>query len=399
MTAAPIYLNIYDRPLSGTRLRLRTEALQYRHRINAVGGFDTASCAIMVRPPSVRYELIQELLGARVELYRHSPLQPIWEGYISRMSFVRGGAQYSVNFGDLANRIMIQFNSVNLTTPRFDTDTPIDNTSSQAVYGIIQMLYDAGAQHSAAGLTALAQTLLLQRAWPLVSITPAAGGGDGLVQVEMQGFYHTMAWWEQSDESTTAVNVSTTAAALVADNPNGSGIISTSGTLIQTSTAATVRPYSFAGMTGKEAMTKIADQAGTSTARWIWGVTPTDQNVLPAAGTPSGSRFVYLRPANLEIAYTARISDGLRPRDLYGGLIDPATVRPDVGLRITDGFVLYSGSGDDPSTSYIESVDFDATTNAVTMVGSDDPRYEGLFHVNQYGYPRGDRIKGTVRSL
>ena len=77
----------------------------------------------------------------------------------------------------------------------------------------------------------------------------------------------------------------------------------------------------------------------------------------------------------------------------------PSTVRPDCGIRITDLTTLWNGIGDNPSETYIDSVDYDASSGRVTLVSADDPRVEGLFQIARYGKPRNSRFNQQPRGF
>lgn len=380
-------INLYQRPAQGNNFLSRHVALNYRHRISANGWFDTATCDIV--PDADQYNvLLDDYIGARVAAFGSNPLQPIWEGIVNRVSYTRGGVQFSNSLDSMANAVHVQYTvGAGMVTPAAVTDA-----ESIAKFGRKGVVLNWGNTMNVAGITPYQNTQLALLAWPQKSIVAAPGQANSPLRLELIGMYHTLGWFIQTNSSTVAVNMNTLAGQVSAAAGAASNVWFSTGDLglIVTNAAATMAPISIQQLTGLEASRKIVE-TGDSSTQWIFGISPTDPNLR--------IRRYYYRQANYTVRYTARVRDGLRIRNLYGQLVDPATVQPDCGIRITDLTTLWNGVGDNPSETYIESVEYDANSGRVTLVSADDPRIEGQFQIARYGKPRHARFNQYPRVL
>jgi hypothetical protein len=365
-------LNLYQKPKLGTAFIKRLPVYNYRHSINAIGGFDTASCDIAVRSRDEGQQFLDQYLGNRVAFIVDNPVEPIWEGYINRMTFTAGGVQYTISLDSMFNRMSVQYITLatSATTPVKTTD--FDETNSQAVYGIKEGTTDWGV-HATVNTTTVAQlrdTIGNQRAWPRTSLTQGQGGG--LLHIEMLGFFHTLEWENYNNASSAGVQlgnlIQTT---LIATIANTTTFFDNADTTDITANTLLINTQKIRGESYWDAIQEAIAVGDASDNYWVGGVTPT----LFSTGT----RRFYYRPFSPTIAYTARQSDGLRIRNLYGQLVDPWRVQPDNGIRISDMLIGWNGVGDNPTETWIKSIDYDANAQSVKWAGDDDTTVEGVF--------------------
>ncbi len=381
-------LNIYRKPKQGSGFIRRFTAYNYRHKISATGWFDTASCDVAVAPDEAE-QFLDQHTGNRVAVYVDNPAEPIWEGFINRMTFAGGGYSYTVSLDEMVNRASVVY-TVNATSNPSSTAVA-NNTDSQAVYGIKAGKVELGFQYSAGtGVAGLRDTILNQRAWPQKSI--AQGSGAGLVTLEMLGFWHTLGWDIAEGAVFGSIGNSAINTLITSDTlpvvQNGTTFFDNADFTDIAANALTLTRNRLRGQTIKDIFTELAE-AGDATNAYSIGITPT--------GFASGTRRLYYRAANTAVEYTARRADGLRVRNLYGQIVPPWNVRPDRGVRISDMLPGWNGLGDDPRESYIATIDYDANQQRVTWTGADNITAEGVFQLNQYNRLHGRRFGATRR--
>jgi hypothetical protein len=379
-------LNLYQKPARGNAFLKRFNVYNYRHTIAAVGGFDTASCDIAVRSRDEGQQFLDQYIGNRVAFYGDNPVEPIWEGFINRMSFSAGGVEYTISLDEMANRVKVTSTNTALSATDAQISVAANNTDSQALFGIKQENIDYGYLRSTLTQVAIRDTVINQRAFPKSSIT--RGQGAGLLHIEFLGFYHTMLWEDYTNTATTATTVNLLVNAVQAALANGATFFDNTD-----DTDIAVNATSFNNEHVKRESSwdvlKRLTEVGDGSDYFIVGVTPT------LFGT--GTRRLYFRAANTAIKYTARQSDGLRIRNLYGQLVPPWTVRPDAGVRVSDMLIGWNGAGDNPAETYIQTISYDANQQSVDYQGDDDTRAEGAFQLKRYGRPIGKRFSSTIR--
>lgn len=382
----PHTMKIYQKPAVGDDFVKRLNVYNYRHTIAAIGGFDTASCDIAIRSRDEGQEFLDQYIGNRVAFYVDNPVEPIWEGFINRMTFDAGGVQYTISLDEMANRVKVTSTNVSLSATDAQVSVAANNTDSQSLYGIKQENIDYGYLRSTLTQVAIRDTVINQRAFPKSSIT--RGQGAGLLHIELLGFYHTMLWEDYTNTGTAASTANVLVNAVQAALANGSTFFdNTDDTDIAANTTSFNQEH-VKRETCWDTLMRLAE-VGDGTDYFIVGVTPT----LYATGT----RRLYYKAANSTIKYTARQSDGLRIRNLYGQLVPPWTVQPDCGVRVSDMLIGWNGAGDNPAETYIKNVTYDANQQTADYQGDDDTRAEGAFQLKRYGRPIGKRFSSTIR--
>lgn len=380
-------MKVYQKPAVGTDYLTHFNAYNYRHTIAAVGGFDTASCDIAVRSREEGQRFLDQYIGNRVAFIVDNPVEPIWEGFINRMTFSAGDVQYTISLDEMANRVTTTYTDAAVSATAAQITANANDTDSQAVYGIKQENIDMGAVRSGSGAIALRDTIVAQRAWPKSSIT--RGGSGGLLHIELLGFWHTLGWSILVDASTSNTSSLGAYVDIIAGNdPNGTTFYDNTDLTDTEANATTYNREHIKRETHLDTLMRIQEM-GNGAAYYVVGITPT----LFSTGT----RRMYYGIANTTIGYTARQSDGLRIRNLYGQLVPPWTVRPNVGIRVSDMLIGWNGLGDNPAETYIKTITYDANQQSVDYQGDDDTRAEGAFQLKRYGRPIGKRFSATIR--
>jgi hypothetical protein len=72
--AIPLHaVHIYQKPKVGNGFLRRLQAFNYQHSINAIGGFDTASCDVALRSVDEAQQFLDQYIGNRVAIYVDNP--------------------------------------------------------------------------------------------------------------------------------------------------------------------------------------------------------------------------------------------------------------------------------------------------------------------------------------
>lgn len=381
-------IHIFQRPAQGTSFIKRYSTYNYQHTISAQGWFDTASCDIAVTGVVEAQQILEQYLGCFVQIFVDNPKVPIWEGIVNRMTFNNGGASYTIGLDEMANRVNVIYTGGSNVAA---ATTSVDNTASQAIYGIKHDQIEFGADPSAGtGRTVLANTILAQRAFPQSSYGQNQGNAN-LVHLELLGVFHTLEWTKFFTALTTATSAASTRIGVLIGVDFNANTFYDNTNLNNISVNATTVNQQARGQSIWEAVQKIAE-IGDSADYWIAGITPTDPNIK--------TRALYYRKANSTIVYTARQSENLRPRSLYGGYVAPWNVVPDAGIRVTDVLVGYGGTiQTSPREAYIQSIQYDANSQNVQWFGTDDTTARGAFMLKRSFKPISRSFGAPLRTL
>lgn len=386
MPSVPHFLHIYQKPSAGDAFILRKQVFNYRHAINAMGWFDTANCQLAVSQIEGE-QWLENFIGNRVAVYVDNPAEPVWEGLITRITLEAGGVVFTRSLDEMYNGARVTWrpsSSTNASQTAFAL-----NTDSIAVYGAKQGSIEAAVEYGAGAgrMNTIRDLMLAFQGWPKSSAS--FGGAVGLVSVEMQGFFHTLEWETVSNAGITNLNPHVLITNIVASITNSSTFIDNAdATEIEANTAFATSEGVREGETVWQSIQKWAEP-GDGTNRWIAGVSPATFN--------RSTRRLYYRAFNNNVEYIAHVRDGMRVRNLYGGLVRPWTVKPDRAIRITDVLVGWNAQGDDPREFYIDGVQYDAESQQVTLQSVDDPGVEGAFQLKKFYKARGRPFGAPVR--
>lgn len=390
-------LNLYQKPKLGNAFVGRYSIFNYKHRILAMGGFDTASCQIALDRKAGETAL-EQWVGRRVAIYVQNAAVPIWEGLISRVTLRAGAAVFTASLDELFNKVRVTFGQRN-ATPNTQYTTPVSNTTSQALYGIKEGNIDALSSDTiSADLTAkttLANRYLATRAYPKVSTAFASGSAD-LVSIEMIGFYHTLEWETYDPGVASGVTTPTAFLALLFVTAGVNRFSNLNTFFDNTDVTQVATNTSFNAPASRGAtywdVVKSLTEPGDGTNRYISGITPTDPN--------TGTRRLYYARANVAVEYTiqARYDVG-RVRNIYGAPLQPWQVRPDRSVRLQDVLTGWNLQGDDPREFYLEAVNYDAESQTVSLQSSDNIELEGALQLDSYYKAIGTRFGPPYRTV
>ena len=385
-------LHVYQRPKQGTGFIKRYPIYNYQHSIVNRGGFDTASGDIAVHSDTEGQQIVEQYLGCFVAVYVDNPAQPIWEGIINRLTFNSGGSSYTISLDNMANRCSVVITGATNTAVQTSI---VNNTTSQAIYGIKQTQIEFGANPGALTTAtgqqnSLNSTIIAQTAFPQSSYTQSQGT-QNLVHIECIGIFHTLEWeklFTALDNTGSAIG--TAASTHITGLANGETFFDNTNTTLISANASTTSNQQ-RGTSIWERLLKIAE-AGDGTNYWVCGITPTDRN--------TGKRLFYYQQANSAIEYTALRADGLIARTVYGQKVKPWLVKPDRGIRVSDIVPGYSTSQlTDPSVTYIQSINYDANSQRVQWAGADDTTARAAFLLNSGFKPLSADFGAPTRTI
>lgn len=360
-------LNVYRKPkLKGTTLNQllsRSQIYNYKHTISANGWFDTASCDVRIRSATEAETFFENYLGNIVAVYVDNPIEPVFEGLINRITLINGGITYTASLDEMSNSM--QVTSSTSASANSTTTAIVQNLTSQAIYSIKQGGAEFGFQWGGTGTqpTALGDAILASRAFPQSSMD-VSGGNEFRLSVEIIGIYHTIKWQFFYSASGVAQTYSAFVLARLAALNNGTVWFDNADTAEVTTNAASRATGDSPGKNVWDTLDTLSQSGDGAGTPWVVGLSPTNYN--------TGTRRLYYRAANSNVEYSAKITDNLRIRNVYGKIVPPWLVRPDRVLQVNDALIGYTPQGDDPRMTYINTVEYDAETQTARVYGYDD---------------------------
>lgn len=333
----------------------------WRHRIAATIGFDTASCKLR-GAQSFLEGLFSSILGNKLTRYSADGGQVVWEGYVNAVTLNLPGVSYSLSLDQMFNRVRVRYTVIDATTtpPSVTGATTrtatASDTPSQSRYGIKDMILSAG-ETSATIAEQIRAVALAQYKQPRRSAI-IRGGNDVSLDMACLGYGHTLDWQVYNYTGATGTQ---NANLQIADILTAAGQFIAATQL--TTNATPVPKYRDFDQTALEQIQAIAEQGDSSGNRWLVSVLE--------------DRRLYYQAASATIAYWRRVSDERQAiRNVFGGGEAPyELVRPDRWLRLTDVGIGKTGGydpavyADDFQLIYIESVEW-AEPDSLTLVGS-----------------------------
>ena len=385
-------VNVYQRPAQGNSFLGRYEAFNYRHKISAVGGFDTASFDLAVYAADADFWF--DRLGCEIRVYIDNPARPAWEGFINRVNWSIGALTYTSSLDELSNRVSVTYSAPDVAAQPQNTSA-VNDTVSQAIYGVKEGALDGYLVEgtTVTKFTNLQSMVLNNQSFPQKStiFNPqvTGGNGGGLLNIECLGWYHTLNWvkWV-STAGASAVNANVVLTNILANYPNTSFFSVSDTSLVSANPSFAQRIDSRTNQTYWE-MFQSVQEAGDGSSRWVMGITPADFS--------TGLRRFYYRQNSAAVKYILRASEG-RVRDVLGQLVEPWKVQPDVGARVADYAVAWNkGVGDNPAEFYVDTVDYEANSQSVQFGSTDNITAEGAFNLRRYFKTTGRRFGAAQR--
>lgn len=423
-TLAPVHmLHIFQRPRQGRAQIGQYRAMNWKHRIVARGGYDTASCSLIVTPAEAE-EIYSYFVGAIGRLHIDNPVDPAWEGYISAITYRRGGIVLRRSLDNMANKINVTYSLASGATENINTAIPgvMQNDESIAIYGVKEQNFEAGIHYNLSNNRThkilLRSTLLSMRAWPEVATSNGTETGGAVIELEFRGLAYMIWDWENylnppatssaiamvnAEDAFQRVSVRNGGASAVYLPSNAASIIAQGGVpagsrvgtpyrYISLNSTFQISTGSESGMTYMQYIMSIVE-AGDGLLQWVYGVTAPDPN--------SGDRYAVYRQASTTVKYqVSALRDTGRLRDVYGTLVPGWLVTPDASVRIMDILVGYNQTGGDPRLGYIESIDYDGNTGMVQFATGENITMEGILQRGRVIRPFGvaDRFGANLRT-
>jgi len=331
----------------------------WRHKITATVGFDTASFNLVASKIDLE-EMFFEGCGRRVTRYTPDGSGVVWDGYISEMILNEPGLQIRINLREMVNGIIVRYTPTDPTTnpPTYGTEWwagPVNDVISQNKYGIKQKLFVPPANKlTVVDAEQFANTLLTHYRMPIRSSAISSGEGKPSLQVMCEGYAHTLDWHTYNQYTLSGTDNASTIMSTIAGNAQGfipSQDFDTNTTQVQ--------KYFLNFDTVYYLVQLIASFGDASFNRWLAYVLE--------------DRVLHYKPASTTVDYFRRIEDTRQEiRDASGRVVPYWEVRPNHWIRTADIFphaLTPASLKDDFRTMFIESVEW-AEPDRLTMSGS-----------------------------
>ena len=343
-------VHISPSPFGGPSYNRDFEASNWRHKISATIGFDTASFMIRASKEDLE-ELFLEGCGRKITRYAPDGNFTVWEGYISEMILTEPGFQMRISLKEMANGIIVRYIPLDTTTnpptaSAEDYTTPVDDATSQTKYGVKQYVFTPpNNRMTTTDANQFANTLLAHYRMPIRSGLSFGNRNEVGLQVMCEGYMHTLDWhtyiqWAVSGTDNASTIISTIEAAVQ------QGFIAS--TDIDTNTTQ-VRKYYLRYDTGYDLIRQIASFGDSSYNRWLAYVLE--------------DRVFHYKQASSSIKYLRRTTDQRQEFiDIGSGRVIPYwELRPNNWIRTMDvlPFVIPPASlKNDFQAAYIESIEW-----------------------------------------
>lgn len=297
--------------------RLADQIQTFRMEKRRIGGYWSADANINMRSDEVE-DWIERGLGRHIQVVDEALCQ-VWEGFVNRIEAKLGKLTFTLGpLMDGANRVQVDYSTIdNSVSPPIlgipASTTPVDDLSSQAVYGIIQKILSTGGS-TAAEAAQVGNTYLAEHAWPPTGRqSTLLGGAAGDLTIEMLGYWAWLSAYVYNQTAATgSVNASAKLQAVLAAQPNA-GLFSTDYARITANTVQ-VSQWEDEDRTAEDVVKSI-NALGTTTY------------ATTNVGFYNGRQIVY-EPAPTSIRYVQRVASNDLLTDLIGGRVQPWNVMP-----------------------------------------------------------------------
>lgn len=341
----------------------------WRHSINAFGGFDTASFEISDHQHVMEDWVLNGLFRSIV--VKDTYLTPVWEGFVDSITINQAGL--SVTHGPvtrIANKVFAIYSGVDTSVypPQIGVrkKTPtFTELASQEEWGIWpEVLSLAGVSDSNADQ--LVDLYLSEHGHPEIGSNFSFSSESMSLTINLVGWYQTLKYPFNYTSNSGTVPIYTRIQQVLAANPN-SGWISTDYSRIMANITQ-VPQYENDDQLGMEHIKGLTAMGDEHTQRHMFGVYENRQAVYDHVSE--------------QIDYTIELRDAKQQiYDAGGSLIAPWKIRPGKWIFFSD-FIPGLGSPfndfhRDPRMLRVESVQFDMRTPyAVQFAGGISSSYE-----------------------
>ncbi len=178
--------------------RLSDQIESYSHDIRAFGGFQSARMRINNSQNNIEDWIDRggaTGLGRHIVVYNPAGVI-IWEGFVNKINVALGGFSYSLGpFMEISNRVTVVYSTIDTsTTPPTSgvrtRTTPVNDTDSQALYGIIEKIVSTGGAIDTEA-TRAGDSWLEERANPLTNSRDNVSGDAGpSLSLDCLGYWH-----------------------------------------------------------------------------------------------------------------------------------------------------------------------------------------------------------------
>lgn len=336
--------------------RLTDQIQTYSHEIRAIGGYWSSTININDRQDRIE-DWIQNGLGRNIRVVDEA-LSQVFGGFVNKITVKDGPLEFVLGpLMDIENQLAFAYSTLDTTTnppvSGYRERTAYANdTSSQALYGILQKVYSIGG--STATLAAQDRdTRIAEKAWPATDRKATLlGGSPGDLTLEVLGYWHWLTAYVYNQTALTGqIGVSTKMQAVLAAQPN-TGLFSTDYSRITSNLTVLVPQYENDDRTAEAVMEGLNSVGDASYNRMN-------------CGFYNNRQFVYEPVAN-EIRFVQRITSNGAQTDLIGGPVQPWRVMPNGYLFFADFLagrlppVTAAGLKSDPRCGRVEVVQYSA---------------------------------------
>lgn len=395
-------LHILQRPKLGTNFIRQYPVSRYSHQKSARGGDMSASCSVYCSASEAQ-RFFAEFIGCVVQFYVDNPIDPIFEGYISRVTVRTGGVTATRSLEAMTNKVRTVFYNANsAATAKTEQNAFITTPRSIDEFGEKHGTFDGGIHFNNADKThqtILTHTLNALRAFPMISIASADRQDQTIVELEIRGLVDFAWGWNNYESTDTTLNTASDAFAWVTARSDGvpspnSSLVLVTGTAgsravgdIISNTTFNISRESRSGSSYLDYIRGIVE-AGDGSAQFAFGISRS--NIFKQ------NRYVYYKPANSVIKYTTKVyQDAGFVRSPTGAIIPGHLVEPDAKIRLLDFFPEYDVPGNDnPRIGYIEEITYDGESGRVQWVTGDNLTLEGQFNANSL-YKKAGQLFGA----
>lgn len=327
-------------------------ANSYSHSISAAGGYDTCEFSIGVNKDAIPTWLLS--IGNRIHV-RDRAANPIWSGFINRVSIKVGGSDLVIGpLMEVSNKVAANYQEASLNVAGITVGgnsaitSFFEDTESQRKYGIREQLYNVSQVYGETEAEQIAQAVLANIKTPAINYKVSFSSSDETsVKIECLGFVHMLKAYYYLNVNTSTESISAKLANIIDADVNS---IFSSGNAEITTNSTTVPEYEDGTKTAYDCISENVVYSDSSYNRYVWGV--------------RNEQEFYYEPAPTTIDYYYDVFGNDPTVRLSGEVtVNPWNIQPGKFLLISDanvGATYISAPREDPRVMFIESVKFTA---------------------------------------